>query len=57
MTNEIKFADTVILVDVAYVDRAVSYTHLKSIPRYVNHVRLNPKEVDYLIEQRIKFND
>ena len=36
----------------------VSYTHLlKSIPRYVNHVRLNPKEVDYLIEQRIKFTD
>ena len=31
--------------------------NLKSIPRYVNHVRLNPKEVDYLIEQRIKFND
>lgn len=30
---------------------------LKSIPRYVNHVRLNPKEVDYLIEQQIKFND
>ena len=27
MTNEIKFADTVILVDVAYVD-TVSYTHL-----------------------------
>lgn len=30
---------------------------LKSVPRYVNHVRLNPKEVDYLIEQQIKFND
>lgn len=30
---------------------------LKSIPRYVNHVRLHPKEVDYLIEQQIKFND
>lgn len=31
--------------------------HLKSVPEYVNHVRLNPKEVDYLIEQQIKFND
>ncbi|WP_455672174.1 CdaR family protein [Phocaeicola sp.] len=31
--------------------------NLKSVPRYVNHVRLNPKEVDYLIEQQIKFND
>lgn len=31
--------------------------NLKAIPRYVNHVRLNPKEVDYLIEQQIKFND
>lgn len=30
---------------------------LKSVPRYVDHVRLNPKEVDYLIEQQIKFND
>ncbi len=25
--------------------------HVKSVPRYVNHVRLNPKEVDYIIEQ------
>lgn len=31
--------------------------NLKSIPRYVNHVRLNPEEVDFLIEQQIKFND
>lgn len=30
---------------------------LKSIPDFVNHVRLNPKEVDYLIEQQIVFND
>ena len=30
---------------------------LKSVPRYVNHVRLNPQEVDYLIEQQIIFND
>lgn len=30
---------------------------LKSVPRYVNHVRLNPKEVDYLIEQQIRYND
>lgn len=30
---------------------------LKSVPHNVNHIRLNPKEVDYLIEQRIKFND
>ena len=30
---------------------------LKSVPRYVNHVRLNPQEVDYLIEQQVVFND
>lgn len=30
---------------------------LKSIPRYVNHVHLNPKEVDYIIEQQIRYND
>lgn len=30
---------------------------LKSIPRYVNHVNLNPKEVDYIIEQQVKYND
>ena len=30
---------------------------LKSVPRYVNHVCLNPQEVDYLIEQQIIFND
>ena len=31
--------------------------NLKSVPRYVNHVRLNPKEVDYIIEQQIRYND
>lgn len=31
--------------------------NLKTIPRYVTHVRLNPKEVDFLIEQQVKFND
>ena len=30
---------------------------LKSIPRYVNHVHLNPKEVDYIIEQQVRYND
>ncbi len=25
--------------------------HLKSFPHYVKHIRLNPKEVDYIIEQ------
>lgn len=30
---------------------------LKSVPRHVNHARLNPKEVDYIIEQQIKYND
>ena len=34
MTNEIKFADTVILVDVAYVD-TVSYTHLDVYKRQI----------------------
>lgn len=30
---------------------------LKSVPAFVNHARLNPKEVDYLIEQQIVSND
>lgn len=31
--------------------------YLRSVPHYVNHVRLNPSEVDYLIEQQANFND
>lgn len=31
--------------------------NLKSVPRYVNHVHLHPKEVDYIIEQQIRYND
>lgn len=30
---------------------------LKSAPRYAKHVRISPKEVDYLIEQQAKYND
>lgn len=30
---------------------------LKSIPRYANRVRLNPQEVDYIIEQQLPSND
>lgn len=31
--------------------------NVKSVPHNVNHIRLNPKEVDYIIEQRVKYND
>lgn len=30
---------------------------LMKAPSFVNHIRINPKEIDYIIEQKITFND
>ena len=30
---------------------------LKEMPKGVNHVRVNPKKMDYIIEQKVEFND
>lgn len=57
--KEVNADDFLVVVDYGKLDGKSDkcQPELKRIPGNVNHIRMNPKELEYIIEQKVIFND